>query len=201
MEQLGLGRHPPDPSLNYHWDYASLANPPVIPGGTPSASSIYRGLVPAKNILNRDFALNGAMVLGSVDRGASCHHSPLHTLTNSFLGIMHTCARCPPIGSLRTSDATRCGFRRVSKRRSKLRSTMQRGCDNVTPMLCIGWTKATRARLHSGREFCTNVLTPKRSWHVSTATHVWLVFTVGPNLSMTFWRTWESLPCAVAGIG
>jgi dimethylaniline monooxygenase (N-oxide forming) len=67
MEQLGLDRQPPDPNSNYHWDYASLANPPVIPGGTPSASSIYRGLVPAKNILNRDFALNGAMVLGSVE--------------------------------------------------------------------------------------------------------------------------------------
>jgi len=69
MEQLGLGRHPPDPEsiTKYRWDYASLANPPVISGETPWAASIYRGLVPAKNILNRDFAVNGAMVFCSIN--------------------------------------------------------------------------------------------------------------------------------------
>jgi len=62
MEQVGLGRHPPDPRMKYPWDYnyASLGKPPVIPGKIPWAASIYRGLVPAKNILNRDFAVNGA---------------------------------------------------------------------------------------------------------------------------------------------
>ncbi|KAH9955825.1 FAD/NAD-P-binding domain-containing protein [Russula dissimulans] len=60
-EQLGLDRHPPDTKTKYRWDYASLAKAPVIPGETPSTPSIYRGLVPAKNILNRDFAINGAM--------------------------------------------------------------------------------------------------------------------------------------------
>lgn len=66
VEQLGLGRHPPDSEsimkMKYYWDYASLANPPVISGETLWGASIYRGLVPAKNILNRDFAVNGAMV-------------------------------------------------------------------------------------------------------------------------------------------
>ncbi|KAI9460710.1 FAD/NAD-P-binding domain-containing protein [Russula earlei] len=59
-EQIGLGRHPPD-SQRYRWDYASLAHPPVLPGGEQWVASIYRGLVPAKNILNRDFAINGAV--------------------------------------------------------------------------------------------------------------------------------------------
>jgi hypothetical protein len=62
MEQLGLGRHRPDPKTTHRWDYASLTNPPVIPGETPWSTSIYRGLVPAKNVLNHDFAVNGAMV-------------------------------------------------------------------------------------------------------------------------------------------
>jgi hypothetical protein len=62
MEQLGLGRHLPESGMTHHWDYVTLANPPVVPGGAPLAASIYRGLVPAKNILNRDFAVNGAMV-------------------------------------------------------------------------------------------------------------------------------------------
>jgi hypothetical protein len=63
MEELGLSRHPPGSRTDYRWDYASLANPPIIPGDAPWATSIYRGLVPAKNILNRDFAVNGAVVL------------------------------------------------------------------------------------------------------------------------------------------
>ena len=61
VEQLGLGRHRPS-KTNYRWDYASFANPPDIPGEAPWSASIYRGLVPAKNIFNRDFAVNGAMV-------------------------------------------------------------------------------------------------------------------------------------------
>ncbi|KAF8469817.1 FAD/NAD-P-binding domain-containing protein [Russula ochroleuca] len=72
MEQLGLGRPHPDlksPHLKtkYRWDYASLANPPDVPGKMSWSASIYRGLVPAKNILNRDFAVNGAMF--------SAHHT------------------------------------------------------------------------------------------------------------------------------
>ena len=62
MEQLGLGRHRP-PKTKYRWEYTSFANPPDEPEEAPWSASIYRGLVPAKNILKRDFAVNGAMVL------------------------------------------------------------------------------------------------------------------------------------------
>lgn len=69
MEQVGLGRHPPGSKTKHRWDYASLAEPPAIPEERPWASSIYRGLIPAKNILNRDFAVNGAMVLYFLESG------------------------------------------------------------------------------------------------------------------------------------
>ncbi len=67
-------RRPPDfePRTNYTWNYThstvhkcnytSLVNAPPIPKDTPWVASIYRGLVPAKCILNRDFAINGATV-------------------------------------------------------------------------------------------------------------------------------------------
>ncbi|KAK7462869.1 hypothetical protein VKT23_007448 [Stygiomarasmius scandens] len=63
---LGLNRHPPDPSLlktESEWDnYISLKNPPEAhPSAEQWASSIYRGIVPAKNLHNRDFAINGAV--------------------------------------------------------------------------------------------------------------------------------------------
>ncbi|KAK0211814.1 FAD/NAD-P-binding domain-containing protein [Armillaria fumosa] len=59
--ELGIQRHAPDPHVKGEWDYASLANPPYAhPESEQWASSIYRGIVPAKNILRRDFAINGA---------------------------------------------------------------------------------------------------------------------------------------------
>ena len=47
------------------WNYHSLQNPPVSQPREKEqycASSIYRGIIPAKNINNRDFAINGAVV-------------------------------------------------------------------------------------------------------------------------------------------
>ncbi|KAK0211195.1 FAD/NAD-P-binding domain-containing protein [Desarmillaria ectypa] len=59
--ELGIQRHAPDQHVKDEWDYASLSNPPSAhPENEQWASSIYRGIVPAKNILRRDFAINGA---------------------------------------------------------------------------------------------------------------------------------------------
>lgn len=65
-EELGLGNHAPlttATSESYKWNYTTLNNPPPTnPDNQQWASSLYRGLVPAKNILHRDFAVNGALV-------------------------------------------------------------------------------------------------------------------------------------------
>ena len=62
MDELGLSRRPATSSLS-EWDYESLENPPQTHlVGDQLASSTYRGIVPAKNILSRDFAVNGASV-------------------------------------------------------------------------------------------------------------------------------------------
>ena len=71
-EDLGIGLHPPpveDKEYRKDYQYPSLANP----SGTGAAlrqldpkaeyaAAIYRGMIPAKNILERDFAINGAIV-------------------------------------------------------------------------------------------------------------------------------------------
>lgn len=45
------------------WAYTTLTNPPVArPEYEQRASSIYQGIVPAKNIDRRDFAINGSVV-------------------------------------------------------------------------------------------------------------------------------------------
>jgi hypothetical protein len=65
-DDLGLGNRVPietAKSKNYEWNYTTLANPPLaLPENQHWGSSLYRGLVPAKNILQRDFAVNGALV-------------------------------------------------------------------------------------------------------------------------------------------
>ncbi|KAF8266471.1 FAD/NAD-P-binding domain-containing protein [Lactarius quietus] len=66
IEYLGLAQRPPEyePKTKARWDYTSFANPPAANllenTSTPWPASIYRALVPAKNIMNRDFAINGA---------------------------------------------------------------------------------------------------------------------------------------------
>ncbi|KAF9012085.1 FAD/NAD-P-binding domain-containing protein [Hymenopellis radicata] len=62
-EDLGITRHPPRkaPVAN-EWNYASLADPPPAhPQQEQWAASIYRGIVPAKGVLRKDFAINGAV--------------------------------------------------------------------------------------------------------------------------------------------
>lgn len=59
---LGMKPHLPDPSAHdrWHWDYTTLAKAPRA--HMESSASIYRGIVPASNLLNHDFAINGAIV-------------------------------------------------------------------------------------------------------------------------------------------
>ena len=62
-EELGIARHTPTCHFEHEWEYASLANaPPQPPEQSKWATSIHRGLVPAKNIDRRDFAIAGALV-------------------------------------------------------------------------------------------------------------------------------------------
>ena len=62
-EELGIAKHTPTCHFEHEWEYASLANaPPQPPEQNKWATSIHRGLVPAKNIDRRDFAIAGALV-------------------------------------------------------------------------------------------------------------------------------------------
>ncbi|KAI3604820.1 FAD /NAD-P-binding domain-containingprotein [Moniliophthora roreri] len=66
-QDLGISRHQPSPANTTiddrgEWPYTSLANPPPChPKSEQWASSIFRGIVPAKSILRGDFAINGAV--------------------------------------------------------------------------------------------------------------------------------------------
>lgn len=60
---IGLHRHQSTTQPVDEWAYTSLANPPPTdPENTTWSSSLYRGIIPAKNINRRDFAINGAVV-------------------------------------------------------------------------------------------------------------------------------------------
>jgi dimethylaniline monooxygenase (N-oxide forming) len=63
IEELGIGGYPPSQDVDEWTHYKTLASPPAAhPQRDEWTSSIYRGLVPAKNITKRDFAINGALV-------------------------------------------------------------------------------------------------------------------------------------------
>jgi len=53
----------PTIALSTAWNYTTLEDPPALnPENKLWVTSIYRGLIPAKNIEQRDFAIAGALV-------------------------------------------------------------------------------------------------------------------------------------------
>jgi len=61
-----MSRHPPSEGVQVadQWKYKSMKSGPVEVREEDKewVTSIYRGLVPAKNILERDFAIAGSLV-------------------------------------------------------------------------------------------------------------------------------------------
>ncbi|KAI6096926.1 FAD/NAD(P)-binding domain-containing protein [Pisolithus croceorrhizus] len=84
-KELGIGRHPPLADAEEHvWNYTSFSNPPTShPRSEEWVSSIYRGIVPARNINRRDFAINGAFF--TVNNGYA-FEVMAHWVSSYFLG-------------------------------------------------------------------------------------------------------------------
>ncbi|KAL4071251.1 hypothetical protein V8B97DRAFT_1871036 [Scleroderma yunnanense] len=85
IEELGLGRHAPlTDDKEYIWDYTSFSQPPSShPHSGQWSTSIYRGLVPSKNINRRDFAINGAIFTTNNGYGFEVM---AHWISSYFLG-------------------------------------------------------------------------------------------------------------------
>ncbi|KAI0047566.1 hypothetical protein FA95DRAFT_1662704, partial [Auriscalpium vulgare] len=83
--ERGLDRHPPPPrATRYHWDYSSLAQRPASRADLDlNGPAMVRGLVPAEQILARDFAVNGAVITSN--NGMACEVSA-HWISAYFLG-------------------------------------------------------------------------------------------------------------------
>ncbi|KAJ7625370.1 FAD/NAD-P-binding domain-containing protein [Mycena polygramma] len=86
-ELLGIKRHSPRPQSEFNSEegtHYSLANPPASRAESEQwASSIYNGIVPARNITRRDFAINGAVF--STNVGYTCEVIA-HWISSYFLG-------------------------------------------------------------------------------------------------------------------
>ena len=61
-QEIGIGRRPPQTEVKTKWRYKTLANAPTPNLESEWVTSIYRGLIPAKNIEKRDFAIAGSTV-------------------------------------------------------------------------------------------------------------------------------------------
>ncbi|KAH9922177.1 uncharacterized protein B0H18DRAFT_1121005 [Fomitopsis serialis] len=85
LQELGLGCHAPQPGSQYYrWDYTTLVDSPAPHHANKLAtSSIYRGLVPAKNIFRRNFAINGAIF---TTNAGYAFETSAHWITSYFRG-------------------------------------------------------------------------------------------------------------------
>ncbi|KAI0724678.1 FAD/NAD-P-binding domain-containing protein [Fomitopsis betulina] len=86
IEELGLGCRAPHPASNYYrWDYPTLDyyTPPPNPANKAATASIYRGIVPAKNILRRNLAINGAIFTANA---GYCYETTAHWIASYFRG-------------------------------------------------------------------------------------------------------------------
>ncbi|KAJ7644895.1 FAD/NAD-P-binding domain-containing protein [Roridomyces roridus] len=85
--ELGLYRHMPAHEWEEDWkDYKTLANPPPMhPENTNCnwSSSIYKGIIPARNLSRRDFAINGAVLSTNV---GYTWEVAAHWISSYFLG-------------------------------------------------------------------------------------------------------------------
>ena len=62
-EEIGINKHASIRGTNHSWHYPSLDEAPEVDRDSAKlVTSIYRGIVPAKNILRRDFAITGSLV-------------------------------------------------------------------------------------------------------------------------------------------
>jgi len=66
-DEIGIAKHAPKTQTKTQWNYKSLKYPPSEASGHDEnwVTSIYRGLVPAKNIERRDFAIAGAFAVSN----------------------------------------------------------------------------------------------------------------------------------------
>ncbi|KZT54410.1 FAD/NAD(P)-binding domain-containing protein [Calocera cornea HHB12733] len=86
MDDIGLARHPPKgtETQNEPWKYASLKTPPAShDAGEQWASSLYRGIAPVKNLVKRDFAVNGAIFTSN---NGYVFETCAHWISSYFLG-------------------------------------------------------------------------------------------------------------------
>ncbi|KAJ7928774.1 FAD/NAD-P-binding domain-containing protein [Mycena leptocephala] len=82
--ELGLYRHRSAHQVDEWTDYTTLANPPFAhPENENWSSSIYKGIVPAKNILRKDFAINGAVMTSN---DGYSFEVMAHWISSYFLG-------------------------------------------------------------------------------------------------------------------
>jgi len=65
-QEVGIDRHMSGKKVKPTWNYKTLEDGPVLKAENDGwVTSIYRGIIPAKNIERRDFAIAGATVWDS----------------------------------------------------------------------------------------------------------------------------------------
>ena len=155
---MGLAPLPVDDDVLVHkWDYTTLRDaPPLHPDAAQWYMPIYRGIVPAKLIASRDFALNG-VVVRSIHYLTQRRQLTL-VIISSCLQISATRTKSPHTGSRPSSWGMICpGFPRHPPQRSQRASAPRRGCASGTLKFRPRCAGAERASSLFGRASCSTV--------------------------------------------
>ncbi|KAF9074343.1 FAD/NAD(P)-binding domain-containing protein [Rhodocollybia butyracea] len=115
IDQIGLGKYPPQyvplDSYDDEWKgYTSMRDPPsALPANQEWMSCIYRGIIPARSILKKDLAINGAVF--SANNGyvfeTTAHWISSYFLEDPFLKIPATVKE-----AIQTTERTSAWLRR-----------------------------------------------------------------------------------------
>ena len=156
--EVGIARHPPSIDLKStvrQWDYyKSLGDPPATHPSNESdeyVASIYRGIVPGKNILRKDFAIIGAAVSPSGEWKYMERH--WFSLIPSSHRTLHIAVKWQLIGYRPISKVIRCVYRLHLKRRSERQKFDHYGWGGAIQTCYHGRMKAIAALSISGRKF------------------------------------------------
>lgn len=139
--ELGIGRHLPTTDVVNSqdlWNYKTLSDPPPTHQGHQKGqfvTSIYRGLIPGKNLNNRDFAIAGAIVSPT---SLTLWSFEVHSMAFSSPLTLGTPTKLLPTGYHPTFKVTVCVFHLTPKRLLRMLSYARRGWSGDIRTCCHG---------------------------------------------------------------
>ena len=174
MRDIGMDRHAPTVPIVDKWKYETMKGGSKLDAKDLEwTTSIYRGLVPAKNIMKRDFAIAGALVRSSSLNTQNPSYPP--QFAANFGYVNEVAAHW--ISSYFLCDKMR------------LPATVEEAILEAEER--AAWDKLRYPDFHKGRKM-SSTATDAFTWVTSMLSRATLIVgTGGRRRQMSFWKIWD----------